>query len=154
MLQKPFDLSALNLSEVTRVYTGKSGCMCGCRGKYHEKPGLIRRIVANMAAYAAEHGMAVMVETHGDLSRCVFLEAPGREYHAYVLYLKPERSFAVGDRVRVAFAAAPVTWDGDGAEIRETAGTVVEVLGEQLVAVKHDRYSHVRDYAVREVWLA
>lgn len=26
----------INLNSVSRVYSGKPGCMCGCRGKYSE----------------------------------------------------------------------------------------------------------------------
>lgn len=28
----------LDISKVTRVYNGKIGCMCGCRGKYSTNP--------------------------------------------------------------------------------------------------------------------
>ena len=29
---------SLNISNVTRVYNGKIGCMCGCNGKYSTNP--------------------------------------------------------------------------------------------------------------------
>lgn len=29
---------SLNISNVTRVYNGRTGCMCGCNGKYSTNP--------------------------------------------------------------------------------------------------------------------
>jgi len=59
--------------------------------------------------------------------------------------------YEVGDCVEVADGAAPTIYNEDGTIERDYHGVVVEVLGDCLVAIKHDRYSNIRDYHVREV---
>lgn len=39
---------------VLRVYSGKPGCMCGCRGKYSDDPRVIRRLHANAVKLVEE----------------------------------------------------------------------------------------------------
>lgn len=37
-------------AQIVRAYSGRAGCMCGCRGNYTEKPGVITRLWANAQA--------------------------------------------------------------------------------------------------------
>lgn len=39
----------INIANVQRVYSGRIGCMCGCKGKYSTTPIAIKRMV-NKAA--------------------------------------------------------------------------------------------------------
>ena len=36
---------------IGQVYTGRSGCACGCRGKYSNKAGAITKVVNRMKQY-------------------------------------------------------------------------------------------------------
>lgn len=36
---------------ILRVYTGRQGCMCGCRGSYSTNPATIKRMVAKMLRF-------------------------------------------------------------------------------------------------------
>lgn len=35
----------IKIEEVEKVYSGKPGCACGCRGKYWESGPMVKRIV-------------------------------------------------------------------------------------------------------------
>lgn len=41
---------SLNISNVTRVYNGRIGCMCGCNGKYSTNPAH-REVVGEQRGY-------------------------------------------------------------------------------------------------------
>jgi len=95
----------IDLSKVFKVYSGKPGCMCGCRGNYrvasahqefsNKERGYdydekeisdrsVKRIV-NLLEQAFEQGEQVEYEDHSDKVGCFFLETPARVYVAYVL---------------------------------------------------------------------
>jgi hypothetical protein len=82
-------LKGLDVSSVESTYSGKPGCMCGCRGKYTE--GLNKAIVKNMIA-TIEQGY------EGDLdfqpSQYLFVEAKsptdGEVNRYYAVYFKKE----------------------------------------------------------------
>lgn len=40
----------IKMSDVKRAYFGRSGCMCGCRGNYHDTPRMIKRAVNKINA--------------------------------------------------------------------------------------------------------
>lgn len=42
------NLGHLNEKNVARVYSGKVGCMCGCRGTYYDKPKAIKMLIRRM----------------------------------------------------------------------------------------------------------
>lgn len=44
----------LDRADVVRVYSGRPGCACGCRGNYSTNPATITRIVNRMKEEAAE----------------------------------------------------------------------------------------------------
>ena len=62
--------------------------------------------------------------------------------------------FHLGDGVAVAAKSAPTIYHADGSTTHDFHGIVVEILGDSLVAIKHDQYQHVRDYNIREVHFA
>ena len=70
------NISEITLSQVARVYSGRAGCMCGCRGKYTESGRgvalIFNKIVRNPAAQYDEH------------ARCVYVETPTRNQVAYL----------------------------------------------------------------------
>lgn len=44
-------MASIRGKEIGLVYTGKAGCMCGCRGKYSNKPAVISKVVNAMKKY-------------------------------------------------------------------------------------------------------
>lgn len=63
-----------------RVYTGKFGCMCGCRGNYSRNPSVISH-VRNIMTKNFEH--VVFEEGLGN-EQIAAVEVNGRAYVAYV----------------------------------------------------------------------
>jgi hypothetical protein len=64
---------------VKTVYTGKSGCACGCRGNYTENASVIARVVNTLAAHATE----VTYCTDADGSLIASVDVEGRRYTVY-----------------------------------------------------------------------
>lgn len=62
------------------VYSGKPGCMCGCKGKYSGSPSMISRVRNIMTKHFSE------VAFQGGLSgeSIAYVEVNGRAYAAYV----------------------------------------------------------------------
>jgi hypothetical protein len=60
---------------VKRVYSGRPGCACGCRGNYSTNPATITRIVNRINALGALKWVG-----HDDF---VFAERDNRMYTAY-----------------------------------------------------------------------
>ena len=77
----------VNPESIYRVYSGKPGCGCGCRGTYWEDARNIRRIVKQINSRL---GTGAGLQTGGDgLPFCYFVEdgrdgGPGRYWWAYV----------------------------------------------------------------------
>ena len=46
--------STVRFPAVTRVYSGRHGCACGCRGTYSDAPAAVTRVVNAMLAHAAD----------------------------------------------------------------------------------------------------
>ena len=76
-------LNSVTPDMVDKIYSGKQGCMCGCRGKYFEGRG-VGRVLAGMKRYAKENHLTGEVYTP-NLS-IVFLS--GYSARNYVVYLK------------------------------------------------------------------
>ena len=67
--------------EIGLVYTGRAGCMCGCRGKYSNKPAVIARVAKRMRQLPPSQ----LVEDEG----CCFsvtYETPGGSLRTLVAY--------------------------------------------------------------------
>lgn len=64
---------------ITRVYSGKPGCGCGCRGKYSDTPRSVAAIVRaiNKAIKAGEE----VLDEHG----CISYETDTRYRWAYTV---------------------------------------------------------------------
>ena len=60
------------VDSITRVYSGRHGCACGCRGTYSTSPATIKRIVATMNDLGAQIEDGIY-----------FTESPTRQYTAY-----------------------------------------------------------------------
>ena len=59
-----------NFDNIESVYSGKLGCMCGCRGKYHTEGSVVRRIynaVMNDPARTVDEG-----------AKCVYVDTATR----------------------------------------------------------------------------
>jgi hypothetical protein len=68
----------LDATKVTRVYSGKPGCACGCKGSYSRNPKTIRLIVKKMnAIFAADPEQAQ--KTNERIAR-----TDTRQYFAYL----------------------------------------------------------------------
>lgn len=65
----------MELSQVTRVYSGRPGCMCGCRGKYSDSDRS-RKIIFNKI-------MKNPLRKVNDGAKCVFVETETRTLVAY-----------------------------------------------------------------------
>jgi hypothetical protein len=46
--------ATVDRAKVVRVYSGRPGCACGCRGNYSENPATIARIVNRINALGAQ----------------------------------------------------------------------------------------------------
>lgn len=75
------DINQINVSDIKRIYSGRSGCMCGCRGKYTEGKG-VSRIFNNMKKFIDATGVKVE-EDAGD--GIVFVDDGVK---TYVIYTK------------------------------------------------------------------
>ena len=60
---------------VTRVYSGKSGCMCGCQGKYSDKPAMMTRIFNEVNNHPNK-------KTDENV-KCIYLDVNGRNKVVY-----------------------------------------------------------------------
>ena len=66
----------IDLSKVTKVYSGKAGkCCCGCSGKYSETPRQIKRV----AKVIAEAPVEARIEDNSFISA----DVGGRTYTVY-----------------------------------------------------------------------
>lgn len=76
------DVSTIDYAKIDRVYSGKPGCMCGCRGTYSSNKGQITRVINKMKAIEKpkllQDGYIVYVSEDRDTPNT----------HAYVIYLK------------------------------------------------------------------
>jgi len=70
--------SQIEASQVARVYNGRPGCCCGCKGKYVEVNGEHRRSV-NYVLNVINRNL----EQAEDLGTCISLEKENRLYIAY-----------------------------------------------------------------------
>lgn len=43
--------AAIDGKVILRVYTGRQGCACGCRGNYSTRPATIRRVVSKIKSF-------------------------------------------------------------------------------------------------------
>ena len=69
-----FDINVLRQA-VNRVYSGRPGCMCGCRGSYSSARGQVTRVLNIMAANADR----VVVDDN-----MLTLDLDNRSYTAYL----------------------------------------------------------------------
>jgi len=53
-LDEPIDENVIDRATIVRVYSGKPGCGCGCRGNYSTNPATITRVVNKMNARSEE----------------------------------------------------------------------------------------------------
>ena len=58
-------VTKVDIAKVKRVYSGRPGCQCGCRGSYSDRPSTIKRVVNNMFRKAAEVGEQVYIDENG-----------------------------------------------------------------------------------------
>lgn len=55
----------IDITKVKKVYSGRPGCQCGCRGNYSTKPAVIKRVINNMFRKAEEAGEGVYIDSNG-----------------------------------------------------------------------------------------
>lgn len=72
-------MDMISPESIKRVYSGKPGCGCGCRGKYSEDPKTIKLIVGKMNRMNADKDVRIGC-TDGEI---FFVETPTRNYWAY-----------------------------------------------------------------------
>ena len=84
------NIQEITPSQIVRAYSGKGGCMCGCRGKYYTSvadgtysavnPGMVTRILRTIQAAPPEE-IELPVEPD-----CFFIAwvKGGRQYVAYL----------------------------------------------------------------------
>jgi hypothetical protein len=82
----------VELKQVVRVYSGKPGCGCGCRGKYWESGPMLKKVLKlvqeahnTMVANSVEDTRAyrIGVADVGDGEKCAFVETDVRFYWLY-----------------------------------------------------------------------
>jgi hypothetical protein len=72
-------MNAQDLSNIRTVYSGKPGCMCGCKGKYSrvvESPRSVKIIANKLIKNPATQ--------YDALAKCFYLETKTRLLAAYV----------------------------------------------------------------------
>ena len=77
-------LQNLRLDDIDQIYSGKSGCMCGCRGMYREGASS-GRILKNMIRYAQDHDIPVQFDAENN---AIFVDDDTKNY---VVFLKGEK---------------------------------------------------------------
>jgi len=65
----------INIASVERVYSGRIGCMCGCKGKYSETPVSIKRMVNKATKEEWEFD---------EMAGCYHLQTETRQYAVYM----------------------------------------------------------------------
>lgn len=79
-------IEELKLQDVTKAYSGRPGCGCGCRGNYTTNPSAIKRLLNTMMLHVLD-GMPVErsgVQIAGDEEVCYFVETETRYRWLYV----------------------------------------------------------------------
>lgn len=85
------NIQDLTPADVSRAYSGRQGCMCGCKGKYYVSkaeaadedapsivnPGMVTKVLRTIQA----NEEAANMEADGS---CVYLDLGGRSYVAYL----------------------------------------------------------------------
>jgi hypothetical protein len=83
------NIQDLTPADITRAYSGRQGCMCGCKGKYYVSkaveddapsivnPGMVTKVLRTIQA----NEEAANMEADGS---CVYLDLGGRSYVAYL----------------------------------------------------------------------
>lgn len=79
----------IDIKKVSRVYSGKPGCMCGCKGKYYSmsatkenphvnvNPSMVSKVVNILNDGEAKFN------SHGSVERYAYLQIGNRSYVAY-----------------------------------------------------------------------
>ncbi len=70
-------IANIDYTKVTRVYSGRPGCGCGCRGKYYDDTRNIKRIVKAMYNNLSD---ATRIDYDNELAA---VETDTRYYWAY-----------------------------------------------------------------------
>ena len=58
-------VTKIDIAKVKKVYSGRPGCQCGCRGNYSTKPAIIKRVINNMFRRAKEACEGVYIDSNG-----------------------------------------------------------------------------------------
>jgi nitrogenase subunit NifH len=79
----------IDKSRVVRVYSGRPGCGCGCRGNYSDNKSAITRVLNAMKAnvcYADRAGVMANDVLHDEdgVTEIAFVETDTRYYWAYL----------------------------------------------------------------------
>ena len=72
-------LNSLIAADVVKAYSGRRGCACGCRGKYHTRRSTVSQILNRMKAAVAA-GDAVNYVTDADF---IGIDTATRSYTVY-----------------------------------------------------------------------
>lgn len=71
-------VSELTVADVSKVYSGRPGCGCGCRGKYSETGPNVKRVLSVLQT-------AAKVEVQEDATETIYaLETEKRFFWVYV----------------------------------------------------------------------
>ncbi len=87
------DPTTIDGKVILRVYTGRQGCACGCRGKYSTNPATIRRVVNHMKHYpfagSFDNNRAARTDKMMEIDGCCFsvaYETPGGTMRTMTAY--------------------------------------------------------------------
>lgn len=72
-------LKNLKIDKIDSIYSGKPGCMCGCRGKYHESELSKKRVLNNMIKYVEQNHLEVKAEFPH-----IYIDDPEKNYCVYL----------------------------------------------------------------------
>ena len=77
----------IDRSKIKRVYSGKPGCACGCRGSYSESKASITKTLKRYEE--AEEQAIKTIEASGDDGEILFWDSADGE-RTYTIYLRSE----------------------------------------------------------------
>lgn len=79
-------LDQLETSKIEQIYSGKIGCMCGCKGTHHEDNKKFKRLLNNIKQFVLE-GAMVRVDDE-DREEKILYAAIEERNKCYAIYYK------------------------------------------------------------------
>jgi len=77
-------ISKIDPMKIARVYSGRHGCACGCRGNYSEKPRQIKATLTKVRRLLAEGATAWLGEDNAGLVEFLVVDTETRTHTLHI----------------------------------------------------------------------